>query len=202
MKKTRFNGTKGAFILVILAVLIVSYYYHLSNKTREKQEETVAISAAQDILLSNYNINYPPTPKEVVREYLQISKVLHNEELTDEEISSVGMKIQELYDDELVANKSQEDYLKDLKSEVANFRNNDYAITNYYTSSSTDVVYDRVNGYDFAKLYATYSVRAGGKPQTLQEIFLLRKDSAGHWKIYGWQPVEDEEENSEGESNE
>lgn len=194
--KNRFKGTKGAMLLIILVILVVSYYYHLSNKTSSgKNEEAITISAASDILLKNYAINYPPTPKEVVKEYLQISKVLHNEELTDEEVTEVGMKVQELYDAEFVANKSKEDYLRDLKSEVANFRNNNYSITNYFTSSSTDVVYGKVNGYEFAKLYATYSVHAGGKAQTLQEIFLLRKDDAGHWKIYGWQPVEEEEGN-------
>ena len=85
-------------------------------------------------------------------------------------------------------------YFKDLKSEIATFRDNEYAITNYYTSASTDVVYDTVDGYDFAKLYGTFSIRSGGKAQLLQEIFLLRKDSNGHWKIYGWQPVEASDE--------
>ena len=120
--------------------------------------------------------------------------MLHNEKLSDDEIEKVAIKIRELYDDEFIANKSQDEYLKDLKSEIATFRDNDYAITNYYTSASTDVVYDTVDGYDFAKLYGTFSIRAGGKAQLLQEVFLLRKDNDGHWKIYGWQPVESSDE--------
>lgn len=193
--KKRFNGTKGIIIIVILVGLIISYYYYLSNKDFTNTKNDVSISAAQEILLKNYDINYPPTPKEVLKEYLQISKVLHNENLSDEEVTQLGLKIQELYDAEFVANKSKESYLTDLKSEVANFRNNSYAITNYYTSSSTDVIYDKLDGFDFAKLYATYSVRAGSEVQTLQEVFLLRKDDANHWKIYGWQPVEKQNDN-------
>lgn len=196
--QNRFKGTKGALILIILVVLVVSYYYHLSNSTSsDKKNDEIKISAASDILMKNYSVNYPPTPKEVVKEYLQISKVLHNDELSDEEITAVGLKIQELYDDEFIANKSQEDYLKDLKSEVAAFRNNNYVITNYYTSASTEVVYGVVDGFEFAKLYASYSIRVGGKSQILQEIFLLRKDSNGRWKIYGWQPVEEDESENE-----
>lgn len=192
--QNRFKGTKGALILIILVVLVVSYYYHLSNTTSsDKKSDEIKISAASDILMKNYSVNYPPTPKEVVKEYLQISKVLHNDELSDEEITAVGLKIQELYDDEFIANKSQEDYLKDLKSEIAAFRNNNYVITNYYTSASTEVVYGVVDGFEFAKLYASYSIRVGGKSQILQEIFLLRKDNNGRWKIYGWQPVEEDE---------
>ena len=120
--------------------------------------------------------------------------MLHNEDLSDEEINGIAMKVRELYDDEFVANKSDDEYLKDLKSEIATFRDNDYAITNYYTSSSTDVVYDTVDGYKFAKLYGTFSIRTGKESQLLQEVFLLRKDAAGHWKIYGWQPVEASDE--------
>lgn len=196
--QNRFKGTKGALILIILVVLVVSYYYHLSNSpSSDKKNDEIKISAASDILMKNYSVNYPPTPKEVVKEYLQISKVLHNDELSDEEITAVGLKIQELYDDEFIANKSQEDYLRDLKSEVAAFRNNNYVITNYYTSASTEVVYGVVDGFEFAKLYASYSIRVGGKSQILQEIFLLRKDSNGRWKIYGWQPVEEDESENE-----
>ena len=196
--QNRFKGTKGALILIILVVLVVSYYYHLSNSTSsDKKNDEIKISAASDILMKNYTVNYPPTPKEVVKEYLQISKVLHNDELSDEEITAVGLKIQELYDDEFIANKSQEDYIRDLKSEVAAFRNNNYVITNYYTSASTEVVYGVVDGFEFAKLYASYSIRVGGKSQILQEIFLLRKDSNGRWKIYGWQPVEEDESENE-----
>lgn len=191
--KNRFKGTKGTIILLILVCLVVSYYYYLSNKTgNTKNEEDIKPSSVSEILLKNYNTTYPPTPKEVVKEFLQISKVLHNETLTDDEIEAVGQKLLELYDDELVANKSQEDYITDLKSEIATFKTNEYVITNYFASQSTEVVYGKVNGYECAKLYGTFSIRAGGKATTLQDVFVLRKDASGHWKIYGWKPVEDD----------
>lgn len=191
----RFKGTKGTVIIIILVCLVLSYYYYLSNKTvTSKPEEEIKASPVQEIMLKNYSNSYPPTPKEVVKEFLQISKVLHNEELSDEEIALVGMKVTELYDEELVNNKTQEEYITDLKSEIATFRSNEYVITNYFASSSTDVVYGTVKGYQCAKLYGTFSIRAGGKAQVLQDVFLLRKDADGHWKIYGWQPVEASDE--------
>lgn len=194
--KNRFKGTKGAIILIILVALVVSYYYHLSNNSSYvKKEESLKVSSVDEILLKKYDVSYPPTPKEVVKEYLQITKTLHNDDLTDEQINKVALKVQELYDDEFVANKSLDNYLKDLKSEIANFKNNKYVITNYFTSPSTEVVYGKVDGYEFAKLYASYSIRVSGKAQVLEETFLLRKDDAGRWKIYGWQPVEEETEN-------
>ena len=191
----RFKGTKGTVIIIILVCLVLSYYYYLSNKTvTSKPEEEIKASPVHEIMLKNYSNSYPPTPKEVVKEFLQISKVLHNEELSDEEIALVGMKVTELYDEELVNNKSEDEYITDLKSEIATFRSNEYVITNYFASSSTDVVYGTVKGYQCAKLYGTFSIRAGGKAQVLQDVFLLRKDADGHWKIYGWQPVEASDE--------
>jgi len=192
--KNRFKGTKGTIIILILVCIVISYYYYLSNKSFGKQEDPVTANSVQEIVLKNYETTYPPTPKEVVKEFLQISKALHNESLTDAEIEVVGLKILALYDDELIANKSQDDYFTDLKSEIATFRTNEYVITNYYTSSSTEVVYGKVNGYETAKLYGTFSIRANGKAQILQDVFVLRKDSTGRWKIFGWQPVEANDE--------
>lgn len=191
--KNRFKGTKGTIIIIILVCLVVSYYYYLSNKTGDsKNEEDLKPSSVKEILLKNYDVTYPPTPKEVVKEFLYISKVLHNEDLTDDEIEAVALKVLALYDDELVANKSESAYITDLKSEIATFKSNEYVITNYFASQSTEVVYGKVNGYECAKLYGTFSIRSGGQSKTLTEVFVLRKDAAGHWKIYGWQPVEDD----------
>lgn len=188
------KGPKGTAIIIILVLLVLSYYYYLSNRTaQEKVEEDISISATQEVLLKDYAHSYPPTPKEVLKDYLEITKVLHNENLTDEQIGLLAQKIQELYDIEFVANKTQDNYLMDLKSEIATFRKNNYSITNYYTSSSTDVEYYKMDGFNFAKLYATYSVRTENGLKSSQNVFLMRKDSDGHWKIYGWMPVDSAE---------
>ena len=197
MKKGTLNF-KSMIMIVIMVLLVLSYYYYLSNKNNDtKEEEDISISAAQEILLKDYERSYPPTPKEVLKDYLEITKVLHNDELTDEEISELADKIKTLYDEEFIANKTDENYLTDLKSEIATFRDNDYSITNYYTSASTDVEYYSMDGYDFARLFATYSIRAGKELQTTQSAFLLRRDGDGHWKIYGWMPAENLEGNDE-----
>lgn len=188
------KGLKKSIFVVLLVLLVLSYYCYLSNKTKtSKDESEVKASPAQEVLMKDYDKKYPPTPKEVVKEYLQITKVLHNEKLTDEEVEAIAKKIQLLYDDEFIANKSEEDYIKDIKSEVATFRDNDYSITNYYTSSSTDVEEYSMDGYKFAKLYASYNVRAGREMKALELAMLLRKDENGHWKIYGWMPVTSED---------
>ena len=134
--------------------------------------------------------NYPQTPKEVIKYYSEITKCFYNEEYTEEELSQLAMKAKELYDEELARNKDDETYLIDLKAEITDFKSKNQAISSYAPSSSTDVFYFKQDGYEFARLYCTYSIRIGTYIQPLEEIFVLRMDENGHWKIYGWDNVQ------------
>ncbi len=190
----RFKGTRGLICLAIAILLIVGYYYYLSNReTKIPKEETVEISPVQNLLLEDLENHYPPTPKEVVKYYCEVTKCLHNDELTEEQVEALAQKIQEIYDDELIQNKPQNEYLADLKSEISMFKENKYSISNYAVSASTDVEYYDKNNYSFAKLDAIYYIRVNTNIQTLNDVFLLRKDEKGHWKIFGWKPVTEQE---------
>lgn len=194
MKASDFKGTKGLIVIIVLILLVVGYFYYLSNrKYTATHEEDVVVTPAQELLLRDFKTNYPPTPKEVVKQYLEFTKVLHNEDLEDEEVDKVAIKLQELFDEELVANKSEEDYLKDLKSELKTFQDNDYSIVNMYTSASTDVEEFFMDNHQCASLYGTFNIRTGSTgTKVLREIFILRRDEAGHWKIYGFMPMNED----------
>lgn len=185
MKK--FKGMQGMLVLVVLVCVVVGFYYYISNRAKAKaEEEGVTVTAVQEVLLRNLERNYPPTPKEVVRYYAEITKCFYSEEYTDEELEELAFKIQELYDDELVAAKDNETYLRDLRDDIDNMKNDGYTITSYTTSASTDVFTFSEDGYDWARLYCTFYLRNGKNKISTQEVFVLRKDEAGHWKIYGW----------------
>ena len=186
----RFKGTKGMVITLILILLVVGYYYYLSNRDFSKEDDVV-ITEVQDILLRDLNRNYPPSPKEVVKFFLETTKCMYNETLSDTDASAMAEKIQEIYDDELVANKPQEKYMKDLKSEITDFQGGSCSIVNYSTSASTDVEYFEEDGYSFARLYGTLYLRVEKELKSLEQVFLLRKDENNHWKIYGWKSVEE-----------
>lgn len=191
----RFRGTKGIIILVMMMVLVIGYFYHLSNRTVSSDNKTATvntekISPVATVLLRDLDINYPATPKEVVKYYAELTKVLYNEEYTDEEFQALAVKIQQLYDPELVANKEQSEYLQDLKDEIEAFHTNKWTISTYWTSSSTDVERFTEDGYEFARLYCTFTIRQSGGSGSSNEVFLLRKDENEHWKIYGWKQVQ------------
>ena len=127
------KGAKGLIIVLVLVLMVVGYFYYLSNRDyADRHEEDVVITPAKELLLKDFSKNYPPTPKEVVKQYLEFTKVLHNEELSDEEVEALGLKLEELFDDELKNAKSDEEYIKDLKSELTTFKDNDYSIVNMY----------------------------------------------------------------------
>lgn len=183
---------KTLIIGCILAALVIGFYYYLSNRTdKESAQDTETVTHTQQVLLRNLDTNYPPTPKEVVKYFCEISQCFYNEEHTDEEIEQLGLQIQKLYDEELIANQTQDEYIQNLISEVANMKKNDMVISSYSTSASTDVEEFTEDGYKWARLYCTFSVRKGTKLVNSNERFLLRKDDNGHWKIYGWELAEE-----------
>ena len=183
----RYKTPRGIFFM-LLAVCCVLLAYYLMNVKAEKSkpEDYVQLTKVQEVLSRDLKTNYPQTPKEVLKYYSELTKCFYNESYTDEELYELAMKAMELYDHDLAGNKSEEDYLKDLKSEIQVFKEKGYSISSYSTSSSTDVYYFQEDGFEFARLYCTYNVRMGTVIQPVEEIFLLRMNLEGHWKIYGW----------------
>lgn len=184
MKKS--SGVKIVIIGIILAVLVVGYFYYVVNKGNDTQEEIVESTLVQSVLIRNLDKNYPPSPKEVIKYFNEVSQCFYNESYTEEELYSLAEKIQGIYDDELIANKTQEQYLEDLKSDIADMKSLDRSLSSYQLSASTDVEEFVENGDSCARLYCTYNIRQGTQMFSSRVVFILRKDENKHWKILGW----------------
>lgn len=197
MKNGKGNGADGKVSIVRLAVigcilvlLLIGFYYYLSHKTSTESKEDVAVvTQTQQVLLRNLETNYPPSPKEVVKYYCDITQCFYNEIHTDEELKELAFQIQLLYDEELIANQTEESYLQKLGSDIASMQSQGLVISSYSTSSSTDVEYFTEDGFDWARMYCSFAIRKGTELINTNERFLLRKDEEGHWKIYGWELV-------------
>ena len=178
-------------VAVILVAVVAGFAFSLNHRAKATAEaEEARVTAVQNVLMKDLERSYPPTAKEVVKYFADITQCFYNEEYTDEELTQMAEKIQGIYDDELIANKSQEDYLNDLRDEIASMKESNYTISGYVLSASVDVEEFVENGYSCARLYCTFNVKQGTKGTTRSmEEFVLRKDEDGHWKIYGWQLV-------------
>lgn len=186
----RFKGTKGFLILVLLIAIVIGYYFYLSNREVEKKEMDVTVSLYDEVMMRDLEKNYPPTPKEVIKYYSLITQCFYNQDLSKEQLASLAEKSMALYDEELSANNTKDDYIVNLEGDIADFAGKNIKISTYSVSASTDVEYFTDDGYEWAKLYCMYSMRQGSEMFGVQEAFLLRKDDAGHYKIYGWQLAE------------
>lgn len=188
MKK--FKMSTSIIIIVVSVVVIIGGYFLLTTRQSKDDEPTeVEISAVQNVLLRNLDNNYPPTPKEVLKYYSDITQCFYAGGYTDEELTELADRAMELYDEDLIANQDYDTYIKDLKGEIDSYKEKDWSISSYSTSSSTDVEYFEKDGYEWAQLYAFYNVRQSTVIVTVTEEFLMRKDDDGRWKIYGWQQV-------------
>ena len=194
MKKKQGGTIRVILVGVILAALVAGYYYYLTNMRKAPgKDEAEKASAVEEVLLRNLDKNYPPSAKEVIKYYGEITKCFYNEEYTEEEFEKLAMQIQRLYDDELIANQTTQQYLDSLKLDVKNFKDQGIVISSVTPSSSVDVETFSKNGFDWSELNCTFSLRKGTELTRTEEVFLLRRDSDGHWKIYGFALAKDDQ---------
>ncbi|MCR5303607.1 MAG: hypothetical protein K6E33_03520 [Lachnospiraceae bacterium] len=196
-KKKQESSSPVRFLLagVVIAVLVVGYYYYLNNRTGTvgHEEETVAADPVAQILSRNLETDYPPTPREVVRYYASLEQCLYNEVLDEDRLRMLSSQMRLLFDPDLQALNSEESFLTQLSAEIAAKESADISIFTYKVSSSVDVFYFEKNGYECSRLYCTYMERIGTQMSNYKVVYVLRKDMDQHWKIYGWQPVADDD---------
>jgi len=191
------KNIKGTMIGLAMILLVLGYYAYLSNRQTPTQNEAVKITRTQDVLLKDLTRNYPPSPKEVLKYYSEMTMCFYNEEHSEEEIKELALKARELYDSELLKNQTEEQYIRMLGEDISEYKNEKITVSSYSVSNSTDVEYYTRDNAEWAKLYCIYTLRKGTSLASTEEEFLLKKDEDGHWKIYGWILSPEKEESKE-----
>ena len=80
-------------VIILLIVAVSGYYCYLVNRPAENATEK-ELTAIDEVLLRNISKDYPPTVKEVVKYYNEITKCIYNEDCTQEELESyAGRKL-------------------------------------------------------------------------------------------------------------
>ncbi len=187
------KGPKSAAVLAVMVITVFALYYYLVNKV-ERSGPEVETTAVQDVLLKNLEKDYPPTVREVIKYYNEIMNCYYSEKPTETELQELADKALELYDAELVSYQSREAYVENLKAEIAAFEAAETVLSHVALSSSTAVEYYTYQGRECAQIRCIYTVRQKTNLMTIREIYVLRKDDTGKWKILGWTPAEDETE--------
>lgn len=194
MKKKQNSNVKNVIILVVLVALVIGFFVYSSNRAVSTATgDDLKLTAVQEVITRDLDTDYPPTPKELVKYYSDIMKCLYSDDgYTDEEFEAMADKMLALYDDELLEINPRDFYITSLKSDVDSFKEDNKAIISYTTSASTDVETATIDGRECAKLYCTYKIRVGTDYIKSKEVYELRKDSDGHWKILGFKLADED----------
>lgn len=185
-KKNSSNRSVRFFIIVIILIVAVTgYYCYLVNRPSTKKEPE-KLSPVQEILLKDVSLSYPPTVKEVIKYYNELTKCLYNEECSQEELEELAKRQRELYDTALLAQNEWGTHIINLTGEVIAFQESGRKLTGCHVGASTDVAYFEEDGHSFARIPCSYTVLQNSESTTTMHIYLLRKDVTDRWKIYGW----------------
>lgn len=194
----RAKMTKVTIVMVAIVVLVIGYYVYLSSKNDSaasnaalEQNAETQMTVVQELIARSKYKEYPSTPVQVVKYYNEITRCYYNEDYTDEELESLAELERGLFDTDLIINQTWDQFLSKLKSDISNFKSSNITIYEENVSSTTDVEYFEHNGYECAKLYCTYMLKSGTSYQPSKEVFILRKDTEGHWKIFGFELVKE-----------
>ena len=189
-RKTTIIGIIG---IVAIAVAVIVVFWMQSKKAASPAEPEVEVSPVMDILLRDIDKSYPPTPKEVLKYYSEITCCFYNEDMTQENLEKLAERSYVMYDDELKENMPFDKYIEDLQQEVLSFQSQKIVVSGYSVSAAADVQRFYEDGFEWARLYATYRLRQGTDYMYTNEVFIMRKDDDGHWKIYGFELAEEED---------
>lgn len=180
---------KYVVIGVILVAILVGIFLHLSKKPASGEEENITLTTADKLIAKDLDLNYPKSPRAVVKYYSEILECMINDDVEEEDLKKLMEQARKLYDEELLANNEEDDQWKRMVSELTGYDSTETYISKWEISTSSDVEYAEMDGREWASVHADYTLKEVNSAayQNVSEVYLLRKDSEGLWKIYGWQ---------------
>ena len=104
---------------------------------------------------------------------------------TDDEFDKLIDQARMLFDQDLADNNSKDDYKKSVETSIADYKNRSFKIRQTNVCDSDDVKYltDDSNGDKLAYVTASYFTEENKKFDKTYQMYVLRKDDNGDWKI-------------------
>ena len=87
------NGRKILIIaiVVLLVSAVIGLFIYINNKPKANPiEDDVVISNVDNVVLRNLELNYPPTPKELLKYYSEITMCFYQENLSEEDLARLA----------------------------------------------------------------------------------------------------------------
>ena len=178
MKKSR---------MVIIAVLLIAlicglFYWTIWSKDHTSPEQG-ELTEVERIITKDLGLNYPATPREVVKLYNRILDCYYDEKYTSEQFDGLTSQALALFDEELRANNPKLTYQQAVTANVEEFHNAKKTMTQTAVCASNDVQYREDDGDELAFVEASYFVKENNSYTKTFQTYVLRKDDEGQWKI-------------------
>ncbi|MEE1034510.1 MAG: DUF6715 family protein [Agathobacter sp.] len=192
MKKTR---------IVILAIVIVAAictaFYIVNNNSKKESAKEAELTEIQKITTRNMEKDYPATPREVIKFYNRIIKCYYGRQYSDDELEQLADQALSMFDDDLLKKNEKESYIESVKSDAAQYEEDNKSISQTDVCDSNDVKYMTDNGDDIAYVTASYFIKNGSSYTKTYQEYVLRKDGDGDWKILTFYKIEGESSESD-----
>ena len=192
MKKTR---------IVILAIVIVAAictaFYIVNNNSKKESAKEAELTEIQKITTRNMEKDYPATPREVIKFYNRIIKCYYGRQYSDDELEQLADQALSMFDDDLLKKNEKESYIESVKSNAAQYEEDNKSISQTDVCDSNDVKYMTDNGDDIAYVTASYFIKNGSSYTKTYQEYVLRKDGDGDWKILTFYKIEGESSESD-----
>lgn len=175
---------------VIAVVLLVGAYYYFVVHRSTGAEDAVELTEVQKVITKDLEGNYPATPREVIKWYNRIQECFYNEKYTQEELYALGDQARILFDEELLANNPRDAYFRALEADIAAFQAESKTILSSDVCDSNDVKLKTVDGDECAYVAASYFLDGEDTYSRTNQMYVLRKDKDGNWKILVFYQIE------------
>lgn len=201
MKNSKQKTTTIIVIMFALVVAIAIGFWTILEHGRNKVEEENIIRSKNEevntLVNKDLKINYPSTPREVLKMYSRLQTCAYNQGLSDKDLTAIIEQMRMLFDDELIAANSLEQQLEDVKKEIKEFQKKKQTISNYVIDKDSSVKEKKIKEKEYATLVVSYLIKEDRGYNKTYEQFILRKDAENKWKILGWDLVKGEDEEQE-----
>lgn len=190
-KRKSWMSGKNIVLMILLFAIIAGFYMNASNGKKEKKQDEYTILKEKDLVDA-----YPETPREVVKLYGRIVRCLYKDGMSQEQVETLVYQLRKLFSDDLLRENPLENQLKALDYDMKNFHKENKAVISYRVDENS-LKKGTVHGKEAASVILTFSVKKEEHYTRANELFLLRKNYIGNWKIVGWQLVDKETKTEE-----
>jgi hypothetical protein len=188
MQKARNRTIVTVVTMLVIAMAIISFYFYWSFRTTPLDEVSVEeMTEVQKLLNKDLELYYPETPREVTKLFGNMMKNLYDN-ISDEEREELALKIRYLYDEEFLSANPQENYLTNLYSDIASWKEANRRISAAHLVNEDLEQEEEIEGVKLAITYLSYTIQENGKFTETWRV-LLRQDANKQWKILGWRIV-------------